>query len=171
MQEDLKQVVFELANQMMKLSGKYQSDEENKALILKNIENGLAYNKFKEMVSNQGGDVSLLDNVELFKKAEFIQELKAEDDGYINEINAQRVGEIARSLGAGKINKSDSIDYTVGIMIKVKVGDYIKKGDVLAEIHSNDFEKLEEAKKELKDVIKISGEPINGISTILEIIA
>ena len=171
MPEDLKQVVIALANYMIKLSGKSQDDETNKQMILENIRNGSAYKKLIEMVNNQGGDISFIQDETRFEKAKYIENIVATKDGYIQKINAKEVGEIAKDLGAGRIKKDDKIDNTVGIVMSAKVGDKIKVGQTLATIHSNDEEKLQEAKRDIEQTIIIGEKPKEKIPTILEIIS
>ena len=137
--------------------------------MLENINNGKAFNKFAEMVKNQCGDVSYLENINKFEKAKYIEPIKAEKDGYIQEINAEEVGKIACSLGAGRIRKEDKIDYTVGIKLCKKVSENVSQGDDLAYIYANDIEKLEIAKQKLKDVTKIDKEKIEQKPTIFGI--
>ena len=169
MPEDLKEVVLELGAYMIKLAGLGDNLEENKMKMLENINNGKAFNKFAEMVKNQCGDVSYLENINKFEKAKYIEPIKAEKDGYIQEINAEEVGKIACSLGAGRIRKEDKIDYTVGIKLCKKVSEKVSQGDDLAYIYANDIEKLEIAKQKLKDVIKIDKEKIEQKPTIFGI--
>ena len=72
MPQDLKEVVLELGTYMLKLAGKGDNIEENKTMMLKNIENGKAYSKFKEMVQNQGGNIEYLENTDMFEKSKYI---------------------------------------------------------------------------------------------------
>ena len=169
MPEDLKEVVLELGAYMIKLAGLGDNLEENKIKMLENISNGKAFNKFSEMVKNQGGDVSYLENTNKFEKAKYIEPIKAEKDGYIQEINAEDLGKIACGLGAGRIRKEDKIDYTVGIKICKKVSENVAQGDDLAYIYSNDIEKLEIAKQKLKNTIKIDKKKIEQRPTIFGI--
>ncbi len=171
MPEDLKQVVFELANNMIKLSGKSLDDEENKKMILENIKNGKALNKLIEMVKNQNGDASFIEDTDKFKRSEYMEKVVAQKEGYIQSINAKEVGELACYLGAGRIRKSDVIDNTVGIVMNVKVGEKVKKGQPLAIIHANDYEKLNEAKQKLQKIIKVGENNKKKIPAILEIIS
>lgn len=170
MPEDLKQVVLKLGSYMIKLAGKGNDLEENKRKMLENIENGKAYNKFLELVKNQGGDISYIENLEKFPKAKYIEPIYSSEDGYIQEINAKEVGKLAGFLGAGRDKKEDSIDFSVGIVLNKKVGSKVIKGDVIAYIHANDKEKMEEAGTKLKEIIKISKETVNTSKVILDII-
>lgn len=169
MPEDLKEVVLELGAYMIKLAGLGDNLEENKLKMLENISNGKAFNKFTEMVKNQGGDISYLDNTNKFEKAKYIEPIKAEKSGYIQEINAEEVGKIACNLGAGRIRKEDKIDYAVGIKLCKKVSEKISKGDDLAYIYSNDIERLQIARQKLKNIIKIGEDRIKIKPTIFGI--
>lgn len=120
MPQDLKEVVLELGAYMIKLAGLGENLEENKKRMLENIQNGKAFNKLKEMVQNQGGDISYLEDTNKFEKANLIEEIFANQDGYIQEINAEEIGKVACGLGAGRIKKEDNIDYSVGIILNKK---------------------------------------------------
>ena len=168
MPEDVKDVVFELADNMIKLSEK--GKENNKEEILECIKSGKAYEQFIKLVETQYGDISYVKDTSKFKKAKYIEKVYSEQTGYIQEINAKKIGELACELGAGRIKKSDNIDNSVGIIMKSKVGLYVEKGEVIAEVHANDNKKLEEAKKSLCNIIKIGNNKKEKYPTILEII-
>ena len=170
MPEDLKDVVIELGAYMIKLAGKGNNIEENKNKLLENIKDGKAYDKFVELVQNQGGDISYLEDVNKFEKASIIKEVRAEEEGYIKEINAETIGKISCTLGAGRKTKADKIDLTVGIVLHKKVGDYIKNGDVIATVYANDQEKANNAEKEILNTYKIGNEKITK-KTIIKIIS
>ncbi len=169
MPEDVKDVVLELGAYMVKLAGKGENIEENTARLLKNIENGKAYEKFIQLVENQGGDSSYIKDINQFPKASYIENVYSQKSGYIQSMNAKEVGKIVCALGAGRIRKEDSIDNAVGIILNKKVSDKVEKEDVLVTIYANSKEKLEEAKKKLLEVIKIEEQEIERPKMILEI--
>ena len=156
MNEDVKNVVLELGAYILKLDGKGNNIEENKKQIEKTIQNGQAYKKFLELVSNQGGDISYIENTDKFEKAKYKIPVIA--------------NKIASYLGAGRIRKEDSIDYSVGIELLKKVGDKISSGDTLAYIYANDEKKGEKAKELLLETYKISEEKVDKLNDILEIV-
>ena len=170
MPEDLKNVVLELGAYMLFLAGKGENIEKNYEKLLQNIYNKKGLEKFIEMVKNQKGDISYIEQIDNFKKANYIEELKSDKEGYIQEIDARIVGKITCMLGAGRIKKEDKIDDTVGIVLNKKVGDEVKKGECLASIHANDMKKLEQAKFELKNIIKVSNLKVERKKDIIEII-
>ena len=169
MPEDVKKVVLELGAYMIKLAGKGEDIEENKARLLENIENGKGYEKFIQLVENQGGDASYIRDTNQFPKANYIENVYSQKSGYIQSMHAKEIGKIVCDLGAGRIRKEDSIDNTVGIILNKKVSDKVEKEDLLVTIYANSKEKLEEAKKKLLEVIKIEEQEIEKPKMILEI--
>lgn len=152
MQEDVKNVVLELGSNMIKLAGKGNNLEENKLRMMENIQNGKALEKFKELVQNQGGDVSYIEDTNKFKKAEYILPVKLEKEGIIKELDAEKIGKISVELGAGRIRKEDRIEQETGIVLNKKVNDKVETGDIVAYIHANDEEKAKEAVEKLKEI-------------------
>lgn len=169
MQQDIKNVVLELGAYILKLDGKGDNIEENKKSIEEVITNGKAYRKFLELVSNQGGDISYIENTDKFKKAKYKIPVVSEKSGFIKSLNAEEVGKIAMHLGAGRIKKEDNIDYSVGIELIKKVGDYIQEKETIAYIYANDEEKGINAKSKLFEIYKTSEERVEKTQDILEI--
>lgn len=168
MKEDVKEVVLTLGAHMIKLAGKGNDIEENKQKMLEQIRNGEAIKKFKELIQNQGGDVSYIDNTELFEKAKYILPVKSNKTGYVKAINAKNVGEISVGLGAGRIKKEDKIDAAVGIVLKKKIGDKVDAGDILGYIHANDEAKGKCAVSDLLACYEISSELVQKPECILK---
>lgn len=152
MQEDVKDVVLEIGSNMIKLAGKGNNLEENKQKMLENIQNGKALEKLKELVKIQGGDVSYIDNTNKFEKAKYIMQVEATKDGTITSLKAEEIGKLSVSLGAGRIKKEDKIESSVGIVLNKKIGDNVKKGDIVAYIHANDENKAKEAVEKLEEI-------------------
>ena len=167
MTEDVREIVLCLASQIIRLAGKNQDADERRQMILESIETGRAYEKFKELVRVQGGNADYLDNIE---EASYIEEVIAKDNGYIEELDAKKIGEASMKLGAGRIKKDDEIDYTCGIVLEKKIGDYVEYGDTLAYIHSNREEVIKEAIKEVEEAYKIGEDRPEDYEHILNII-
>ena len=155
MPKDLKDVVFELGAQMIKLAGFGDDIENNKAKMQENISNGKAYEKLIQMVQNQGGDISYLNDTNKFEKAKYIIPVENKTSGIIKEINAEEVGKVACFLGAGRLKKEDKIDNSAGIILNKKVGDYVEEKEVIAYINTNYEEKIEYAKSKILEIWKI----------------
>ena len=170
MPEDIKEIILGIGAQIIKLAGEGDNLEENRNKILENINNGRAYTKFLELVQIQGGDISYIENPEKFQKARYIIPVYSEEEGYVEELNAEKVGVTSVHLGAGRVKKEDGIDHSVGMWLEKKVGDRVNKGDILAYIHANDTEKGNTAVKDLKQAYKIIKNPIKMENYILDII-
>ena len=119
---------YDLATEMVSM-GLSISKEEAHSKVKKSVEEGLAYQKFLELVKWQKG------NVEDLKVSSQTYDLHSSVKGIVKEINALELGKLSLSLGAGKENINDKIDYTVGIELKKLVGDVVEKGDILATLY------------------------------------
>lgn len=108
--------------------------EEAKIQCFKKINNGEAYNKFQELVERQGGK---LENLHISERVVSVRTPKA---GFINHIDALGLGEIARQIGAGRYTKDDIINYSVGIVLTKKVGDYVEANEELAKFYLADMD-------------------------------
>lgn len=170
MQDDVKDIILSLGSYMMKLAGKGNDIEQNKKMIMENINNKKALNKFKELIKNQGGDVSYIEDTSKFEKAKYIIPIKSEKIGYIKSMDNEKIGYISSSLGAGRLKKEDKINDKVGIIINKKIGDKVNVGDVLGFIHSDDIEVGNNAVKEMQNCYEFSDEYVEKQKHILGII-
>lgn len=134
---DFNEICIELAAHMLYLAEK-GSVEQCKQMAKNAITDGSALNTFKNMVKAQGGNVNLIDNPSLFKQARYTQSIKAEKSGYIISVDTEGYGIASLLLGAGRNKKEDAIDYSAGIILTKKTGDYINVGDEIAVMHCND---------------------------------
>ena len=169
MPEDVKEVVLELGAYMIKLAGKGNDIEENKAKMLENIKNRKGYEKLIQMIENQGGDSSYIKDINQFPKAKYIENVYSNTSGYIQNMDAKEIGKIVCELGAGRVRKEDKIDNAVGVVLKKKVSDKIENEEILATIYANSKEEMEKAKEKLLKVIKIKEEKVEKPKMILEV--
>lgn len=170
MDDDVKQVVLELGSYMIKLAGKGDDIEHNKKMMMECLDSGAAYMKFLELIENQGGDVSYINDESKFENAKFIYPVMSDRSGYIKSIEAERLGKISCELGAGRIKKEDVIDNQVGLIINKKIGDKVERDEILGIIHANDEEKLKNAIDELKNSFEICEEYVEKPKVILGIV-
>ena len=110
--------------------------EARKALE-ENIKNGKAFEKFKEFVKAQGGDVEYIDHPEKFPVSKNLIEIKSEHEGYIKTIDALTIGLGSCHLGGGRMKLTDVIDMSAGVYLNKKVGEFVKKGELLCTLHTN----------------------------------
>ena len=147
--EDIKHIITELGANMLILADKASSIEEGKTKILENLKNGKGYEKFIELVQNQGGDISYIENTDKFAKAKYILPIIAEKSGVVEELDAYKIGKLSVYLGAGRMKKEDNIQKEVGFVFHKKVGDKVEKGEVLGYVHANEKDKANEVINQL----------------------
>lgn len=171
MPEDIKDVVLEIGAYMIKLAGQGENIEENKKIMLENIENKKAYQKFLQLVESQGGDIKYIEDTSKFEKAKYIEPVYSKESGIVQSINAEEMGKISGYLGAGRLKKEDKIDYTAGIRINKKVGDIVKENEIIAYLYTNQEQKVEKAKEKLLKSIVVEKKVKEKIKPVLEIIS
>lgn len=130
--EDLKELVIVLASEMVSLAKNITVEEATKE-VTTNLENGSAYEKFKELVKYQKG------NIEKIEVSKNIISIKSSKTGFIKSIDALKLGELARALKAGRMTKDDKINYGVGIVLSKKVGDYVMEDEELLKLYVDDI--------------------------------
>ena len=167
--KDFYELCIETAKIILMQAKVTDSFEEAQRILEEKINNGEAFAKFKQFIKYQGGDLSYIDNIEKFDVAKNIIEVKAQQNGYIHEIKAIDIGLAAMHLGAGRATKEDSIDYTAGIVLTKKVGDYVEKDEVIAYLHTNKNEYINEL-KEVKDAFVVKEEKKDKSPIIYDVI-
>lgn len=170
MEEDLKEVVLELGSYMIKLAGKGENLRENKEKMLTQIQEGKAFAKFFELVLNQGGDISYVEDLSKFKKAKYMIPVLSDKDGIVKTIDAEIIGSLSVYLGAGRMKKEDCIDYAVGIVLNKKVGETVKVGEALAYIHVNDEKKVAGSVENLKNAYQLTDKKVQQPKVVLGIV-
>ena len=125
---DLLEVVMTLCSIIIGAVKKIPNSEA-KELLLNQLNNGEAYKKFEEWIKAQGG------NLKKLKTSSKVFTIKSEKSGYINKIDAMKLGEIAKLIGAGRNTLDDKIDYEVGLVLSKKVGDYVEKDEELLKVY------------------------------------
>ena len=122
--------------------------EEAEELVCDAIDSGRAFEKMKEWIAAEGGDISYIENTDKFPKAKITYKIIAEKDGYVTATDTEKIGNAASLLGAGRLTKDDEIDHTAGIIIGAKTGERVRVGDTLAELFCSDEKLIEKAKEE-----------------------
>jgi pyrimidine-nucleoside phosphorylase len=152
---DLEALCIALGRQMVLLAGGAESLAHAEERLRGAIRSGAALAKFRQWLTSQGGDASVVDNPDLLPQARDRIELRAWRAGVVSEIVADQVGVAAMLLGAGRVTKESGIDLAVGVVLRKKVGDAVREGEALAIIHAN-HENVEEVMRLIRESIKIS---------------
>lgn len=167
--EDLTAVCIELAANMLTLvTG---MDKETCVSMAKGaIADGTALTKLKEMVAAQGGNPEWIENTDLFPKAEYSFEIKADSYGYIKSMDAEKIGVASLLLGAGRNKKSDVLDFSAGIILKAKTGDKVEKNETIATLYTNDKSKISAAQQKFCEALTFSSEPVEKQQLVYNVI-
>ena len=153
--EDLVEMCYALGSQMMVLAKQVATIDEARVQLKEALESGKALLKFKEMIQNQGGDPSVVDQPERLLTAKYVSELPAKESGIVSKLVANELGIAAMMLGAGRKTKDDAIDHAVGLKLNKKIGDPVQEGESLLTIYSNE-EDISSVKELLYQNIEIS---------------
>lgn len=170
-QGDLLEVALTLGAYMLLGAKKTNSLDEGKAMLSENINNGKGLEKFRELLLQQGGNPDIIEDYSLLPLSDEKFSLKAGKSGYIYSMNTAEIGRASLETGAGRASKTDTIDFGAGIIMKVRIGDFVEAGDVLAEIYSSAFEKCASSAKYLSEAIEIKNENPDKPKLILDIIS
>ncbi|MDZ5440163.1 pyrimidine-nucleoside phosphorylase [Enterococcus cecorum] len=147
--KDLEEMCYVLGSQMVVLAKKADTLEQAREMLEEALHSGKAFAKFKEMVANQGGDVSVIDHPEKLLTAKYEIELPAKQSGVITKLVANELGIAAMMLGAGRKTKEDTIDFAVGLKLRKKVGEAIQEGESVLTIYAN------QPAEEIQDVVAL----------------
>ncbi len=149
----------EIAAHMILLAKAADTIDQAKQRVIQVRDSGHGLEKFRAMTVAQGGDGALIDDPSRFEPAPIVKTLVATHSGYINQIDTDQIGWTCVRMGGGRAEKSDHIDPSVGLIIRLKVGDYVNQGDPLAVIHARTVETQADAEIALQSAIHIGNEP------------
>lgn len=147
----LREICISLASNIVALAQNIDTPSA-KAMVENAISNGLAFEKMKEWIKCQGGDVSYLESPDTLLGAKYKKAYIAKKDGYISKLQADKIGIASALLGAGRVKLEDQIDYNAGIIFEKSYGDYVHAGDTIATLYS-DKNAFDVAERELDDAI------------------
>ena len=154
--EDIMEISHLLSGTMIYLGGKADSVEKGIEISKQQVENGEAFQKWLDIVEEQGGDISYINNPDKYPNADYEFELKSSEDGYISEMDAFEIGTASVELGAGRKVKEDDVDPQAGIVLKKKVGDKITKGETILVAYTNKPTTIEPVTAQLYGAVTIS---------------
>ena len=169
--EDLMELCYTAGSIMLVQANCAKDLEDGRRKLHEAIESGAAFDKFVKMIEAQGGDISYILHPEKFVVAKNLIEIHSEEEGYVKSLDALDIGIASMQLGGGRETLEDVIDMSAGIMLNKKIGDYVKKGELLCTLHTNKSEK--EYKPIIEDVKRayvLTKEKVEARPVIREII-
>ena len=157
--EDLKELCLHLGAWMFFLGGAAKTVAEGKQLAQEMISSGRAFDSFRQMVELHGGDISVIDDPSRLPSADHHVDVKSPSSGFVTSINCELIGTACVVLGGGREKKEDTVDHSVGTVIRKKIGDKVAASEPLCTIHGHSDVQVARAKLLLEESYKISAEP------------
>ncbi len=155
----LKKVSLFLGAQMLLASQVAKTEEEALEKLNSALDSGTGLQKLGEMIAAQGGDSRVCGDVNLLPKAPVIYPVRAKEDGFLAHVNGTALGLAAQRMGAGRIRKEDKIDPAVGFVMEKRIGDAVKKGDVICTLHAASEENAKETEARILSALEFTKEP------------
>lgn len=146
---DFRELCLLVASFMLWAGEKAKDEKSAREMAINSIESGAALAKFQALVKNQGGNPDVVHNPDILPIAKVIKEVKAPETAVVTAINGERVGAACLTVKAGRMTKTDKIDYSSGFVLYSKVGDKVQKGETIAEVHAADEKMAEEAHRQI----------------------
>ena len=137
--------------------------KEVSEMIATVLDGGQAYNRFIEIVKAQGGNYKVVEQAKLFnpyKSVNFV----SDKDGYVGKINSLLLGELIRRLCA------ESHDSNIGAVLRVKIGDYVKRGDIIVSFYYKDQEDFEKYREAIAGCVRVTAEVVKPVEVIKKVI-
>ncbi|MDO5724685.1 MAG: pyrimidine-nucleoside phosphorylase [Tissierellia bacterium] len=164
--KDLTDLVLNLGANLLIIAKKYDDKESAINKLKEVLENGSAYEKFKELVKNQNGNVEYIEDTSKFELSKNVIEVKSKKQGYVKSLDALAIGKLSQSLGAGRETMDTELDLGAGILLNKKIGDPVDENEILATLYTNK-NGLGNIEDKILDVYEISEEKIDAPNIIL----
>ena len=153
--QDLEDLCCALGAELVLFSGEEIDHSEAVEALRHLLHDGSALDRFAQMLANQGGDIDVIDNLDLLPKAKKQLEIRTSRAGIVTGLDALSIGKAANLLGAGRFTKEDVIDKAVGVELLAKIGKAVRKDEPVALLHVNDEANLESAQNLVRDAYNI----------------
>jgi pyrimidine-nucleoside phosphorylase len=166
--KDLEQLCLHLAGQALVKAGLHHTQNEAEKALKQLLDDGKAFETFRQMVKAQGGDIESLDDPSMFPQPDRVTYLPAPSTGYVCGLDTLKVAEAVKHLGGGRLTKEASLDLGVGVVLHKKIGDAVEEGETLVELHaSSEPEEYKQAVTALHSAFRISPQPVFELPALI----
>ena len=155
---------------MLQLAGKAETPEAGKEMMREAITSGAGLKKLKEMIAAQGGDPSVCDDVTRLPQAKVIRPVTCGTSGWVSQMNTMALGLAAQAMGAGRMKVDDELDYSVGFVLQVRIGDRVDAGTPLCVLHARSEEDADRAEAAIRAAITIAQEPCGRVPNFFAVV-
>ena len=156
---DLLAVSLLLGSHMLLLAGRVSTLEAGRALLTEALESGRGLEKFRLMIAAQGGDPRVCDDLTLLPQPAVIREVKAGVTGYVTAMDTTALGLAAQAMGAGRVRKTDTLDYAVGFILPVRIGDALTPDTPFCTLYARTDAEADAAEAAIRRAVTIGDAP------------
>ena len=167
---DLLEVSLMLGGYMLQLAGKAETQEAGEAMMKAAIESGAGLRKLKEMISAQGGDPAVCDDVKRLPQAKVIRPVCCGTAGWVEKMDTMALGMAAQAMGAGRMKLDDRLDYSVGFVLQVRIGDRVQEDTPFCVLHARSEEDADKAEQAIRAAVRIGQEPCGRVPNFYAVV-
>ncbi len=167
---DLLEVSLTLGGYMLQLGGKAETPEAGKQMMKQAIDSGAGLAKLKQMIAAQGGDPSVCDDVTRLPQAKVVREVKCGAGGWITKMDTMALGLAAQAMGAGRMKADDELDYSVGFVLNVRIGDRVEADTPLCVLHARSEADADRAETAVRVAVTIGLEKCGRVPEFFAIV-
>ena len=157
---DLLEVSLLLGTHMLLLAGGADSAEHAREKLTHALNSGAGLEKFRQMIAHQGGNPAVCDDLSLLPRPAVIRQVPARITGYLAAMDTMALGLAAQGMGAGRIRKTDPLDYSVGFILPVRIGDRLEKDTPLCTLYARDEASADLAERRIREALTVSDMPV-----------
>ena len=167
---DLKEVSLTLGGYMLVLAGKAKEHREAVCMLENVLEKGEGLLKLAEMIHAQGGNPDVCKDVNLLPQAPVKRRVLCDRTGYVAKMDTTALGLAAQAMGAGRLRKEDPIDFSVGYVLPIRIGDRVKRETPLCELYARTEEDAQRAEAAIRSAVFFSDTPCERAKNFLAIV-
>ena len=167
---DLLEVSLTLGGYMLHLAGKAETPENGQKMMKQAIDSGAGLEKLKQMIAAQGGDPSVCDDVTRLPQAKVIRPVACGVAGWVTKMDTMALGLAAQAMGAGRLTADDKLDYSVGFVLQVRIGDRVEAGTPLCVLHAKSEEDADRAEAAVRAAITFGQEPCGRVPNFFAVV-
>ena len=164
---------LKLAQNMVRvgeLAGKAETPEAGQQMMKQAIDSGAGLAKLRQMIAAQGGDPSVCDDVNRLPQAQVIRPVTCGVSGWVSKMNTMALGLAAQAMGAGRMKVDDELDYSVGFVLQVRIGDRVEAGTPLCVLHARSEEDADRAEAAIRAAITIGREACGRVPNFYAVV-
>lgn len=161
----LKEISLLLGSHMLVLAGIAGTTEKAEQMLNRALDSGAGLFKLKQMIMAQGGDPTVCDDVNRLPQPAVIRSVTCGRDGYIKAMDTTALGLAAQAMGAGRLELDDVLDYSVGFILPVRVGDRVEKDTPLCTLYAKDEASADRAEQAIREAVFFGDKPCAPLPT------